>query len=340
MKISLLFFMMALCLFGCAPTHPDIQAKVTRQEISIPKTYFYLNATWISQNLLAIVYNPGLRTPLPPNELIIFNLSTHDIVNVPMPPRSSSCQSDWEPVATATSPSRDLVFDTKCDLLRSPQLLMKYNPKTGELEQLFDYGDMSMTHLSFISSHKVVQENAVGAPMSNELWMISLVSQTQTQVLTNFLRASNPSWSLQKKLIAFWATETFPGNKPRNLYTQEDINCLVKYPWDLYVMDENAEHVRKALPLVANIGGLEWSPTSDLLAFGGTVDNVEGIWLLDINNPIPVRIFDHAWLFTWSPDGQKMIVIGTKFPEEKNNSLQVSAYILSLPECVFASTCK
>jgi len=217
---------------------------------------------------------------------------------------------------------------------------MEYNPKTGELERLFDYGDMLMTHFSFISPDKVAQENAVGAPMSNELWLVSLASQTQTQILTNFLRASNPTWSPREKLIAFWGTEKFPGNEPKDLYKWEEITRLVNYPWDLYVMDENADHVRKVFPLVASARGLEWSPAGNLLAFGGTIDNMEGIWLLDINNPKPVRIFNHSWLFTWSPDGEKIIVIETKFPDEKNNDVPVKTYILQLPDCVFTSTCR
>ena len=107
-------------------------------------------------------------------------------------------------------------------------------------------------------------------------------------------------------------------------------------------MNENAVQIRKVFPLVANAGGLEWSPTNTLLAFGGTIDKAEGIWLIDINKPNakPIRIFEHAWLFKWSPDGQKIIAIETKFPDEKNNEVPVKAYTLKLPQCVFSLNCK
>ena len=338
-KIFILLILTANLLVGCAPKYPDISARVTRQELLLPKYYFYNNVIWLSDDQTALTYYSTLKSTFAGESLSIYHLSTNEMIDIPMPLRSSSCEFDWTPFSIAMSPNGNLAFNTECEPPTSPQLLMEYDPKTGELKQLFDYGDTFMTHFSFISPDQVVQENAVGYPMSNELWVISLVSQTKTQILTNFLRASDPTWSPQKKLLAFWGTEKFPENKPKDLYTSEDIARLVKYPWDLYVMDENADHIRKVFPLVTNAKWLEWSPDGTLLAFGGTIDNVEGIWLLDINNPNPVRIFDHSWLFAWSPDGKKIMTIETKFPDEKNNDVPVKAYILAMPECAFSRSC-
>jgi len=340
-RIILLSLYLIASNVGCTPKYLDIQAKVIRKEIPLPKNYFYLNAAWVSENLLAIVYDPEMMIPSPPNTLAILDISTNKMINIPMPEPSWSCTFGGNPIIVALFPDGNLAFNVNCnEELGGYVLLFKLEIKTGDQRQLFNLGWMLATHFSFISQDEFIQENAAGSPMSNELYKYSVTTQSKTRIVPNFLRASDPTWSSHEKLIAFWGTEKFPGNKPKGLYTWEDITGLVKYPWDLYVMDENADHVRMVFPLVANARGLEWSPVGNLLAFGGTIDNVEGIWLMDINNPKPIRIFEHAWLFSWSPDGKRIITIETKFPDEKNNNVPIKAYILQLPDCVFSGACK
>jgi Tol biopolymer transport system component len=218
---------------------------------------------------------------------------------------------------------------------------LEYDITNGTLKQLFDFGGhTSESHFSFISQDDFVQQDAIGHPMSDELYKISLTDQSETQLVPNFLRAGGPTWSPKTKLIAFLGTEQFPGQTPGTLYSSQDIERLVSYPWDLYVMDENGNNVRKILPLVENAGDPIWSPTENLLAFDGTIQGADGIWLLDLDSNKLIRIFESRDIFAWSPDGKKLIAIETKLPDEKNDNIPIKAYILQLPDCVFAENCK
>ena len=143
----------------------------------------------------------------------------------------------------------NLAFNTKCinDPLGGPQVLSSINITTGHQQQLFTYNKMSATHFSFIALDELVQENAVGNPMSNEIYKISLETQSITKLIPNFLRARLPSWSSKNQLIVFWGTENFPGKTPDGLYNFQDMKRLVAYPWDLYVMNKDGNNVQKIL---------------------------------------------------------------------------------------------
>jgi hypothetical protein len=341
MKTKILPLLLLLgFLFGCAPKYLDIREQITRQEVPLPKYYFYNDVSWPSDHLIVFTYFPKFQISFVPDILSTYNISTNEMMDVQMPDQLPGCKRGWSPVSITVSPTKNLAFTAMCEPLSGSHLWMEYNLKTREFEQIFEDHSMLATRFSFIAADKVVQENSVGNPMSNELWMISLTSQTKTRILPDFLRASHPTWSPQKKLIAFWGTEKFPGGKPGDLYTFEEISKLVRYPWDLYVMDENGEQVKKIFPSVAQAWTLEWSPTHNLLAFSGIINDVPGIWLLDIDNPEPIRIFESPSLFTWSPDGKKLLVIEHKDPDQSNNNVPVNAYILKLPDCVFDHGCK
>jgi hypothetical protein len=341
MNKNLSILLLLAFTIGCAPRYIDIQKNTTSIEISIPPYYFYYDIAWISDHLIALAYSPKFASPIN-NKLSIYDTNSGSFTEISMPEIPSNCRLGWVVGNLALMSDGNLAFNTICvsDPLGGPQVLMEYDIKSGELRQLFDYGWMSARHFSFISKGEFVQENAVGAPMSNELYKISLSDQSKTKFVPNFLRARLPSWSSETKLIAFWGTAAYPGIAPTSLYSSEDIKRLVTAPWDLYVMDKDGNNIHEIRSLVDNSGYLSWSPSSDLLAFGGIINGVEGIWMTDSNAMAPIRIFDKNVDFDWSPDGKEIIAIETKLPDEKNDNIPVKAYILQLPDCVFAEKCK
>lgn len=343
MKIRILLWLLLLGFaLGCVPRNPDIQKFVIRKEVSIPLYYFYYDVIWVDDDLIALAYSPEYSI-IQNDKILIYDLNANNIVDIPIPENSLNCQRGWVAGNLAKMPDGNLAFNTKCisDPSGGPQILSRIDVTTGHQQQLYTYNKMSATHFSFISMDELVQENAVGHPMSNEIYKISLAAQSKTRLIPNFLRARLPSWSSNNQLIAFWGTEKFPGKEPEGLYTFQDIKRLVTYPWDLYVTDKDGNNAQKIFSSIDNAGDLSWSPKDNILAFGGTIRGTEGIWLFSVTGTGPFRVFDKSELFDWSPDGRKLVVVETKRAEnESSNALPIKAYILELPDCVFKNSCE
>ena len=353
MKLRKLIGLLIIVLFaGCSRGHADIQNGVARREFPLSLlAAFYRDVAWFDNNTFAIQYFLDVPEHGMPEDFIkIYDLTTNTLsAPVAMPKTDATCESQWatpkwEPAVISRADNGNLIIVAECsgDPMGGPILLLEYDVSTGELQKLTDYNKqrVGLLHFAFTSENELIQESPVGHPMNNELYKVSLVDGSVTRILPEFLRARWPSWSAKNELVAFWGTAQFPGKEPDDLYTFDDIETLVRAPWDLYVMDKDGNNPRIIYPLIANIGGLAWSPNGDWLAFGGTVDGVEGIWLLDINNPEPIRIFDHNYVFDWSPDGSKIIVVENKEFDAQNNDDPVEAFILELPDCVFENGCE
>jgi WD40 repeat protein len=348
LKISLAFLLVIL-LSGCAPNYTDIQALIHKKEITVPLTHaYYRDVAWLNNNSIGLQYFLQVSEPkylTPDEELFIYDLDKSTTTAIFMPESSGKiCERSWMPGIISRSDDGNLIILAECsgDPMGGPVLLMRYEVVTSELQELFDYNKqrVGLLHFTFVSENELIQESPVGHPMNNELYKVSLTDSKITTILPNFLRARWPTWSSQNKLVAFWGTAQYPGKEPEDLYTFDDIETLVRAPWDLYVMDKDGNNPKLTFPLVSNVGGLTWSPHGDWLAFGGTINDVDGIWLININDPDPIRIFDHNEIFDWSPDGKKLIVVGTKEFDAKNNDVPVKAHILELPDCVFEKNCK
>jgi hypothetical protein len=342
MNIRLLpSLLLSVLTIGCASKYIDISNSVVRQEVAVPPYYFYYDTAWISDHLIALAYEPEYAIT-ENSKISIYHSDSEKLAEVPMPEPGAGCQSKWGAGNIAVSPNGNLAFNTVCfsDRLAGPQLLMQYDVQNDQLAQLFEYYHASATHFSFIDANELLQEDAVGYPMSDELYRISLTDRSKTRLVPNFVRASRPSWSSANKLIAFWGTDRDSGTTPGAPVTFEDIARLVTSPWDLYVMDKNGNNSRKILTLIDHARGLSWSSVDGIIAFGGTIQGTEGIWLFDFHGGKPIRIFDHNEVFGWSPDGKKLIVVEAKEYNEKNNLMPVAAYILEMPPCVSSRTCQ
>jgi Tol biopolymer transport system component len=153
-----------------------------------------------------------------------------------------------------------------------------------------------------------VQENRIGGGLSDKLLLVS-TDKSVKELLPDFQRARSPAWSADGKTIAFAGTKESPVNK--ELTSEQDIERLFFYPWDIYLMHANGSNPRILLPLVGTIYGLKWSPTNEnLLLFGGnSFNHVPGIWLLDITNMSVKRIWNKNSLLDWSPDGSKIVLL-------------------------------
>ncbi len=156
---------------------------------------------------------------------------------------------------------------------------------------------------------ELIQENAVGPGLNNELYRVDQNGHME-QLLPHFQRARAPSWSPDGKTIAFAGTEKYLDGNSNALTNRRDIEDLLLYPWDLYLMDANGRNVRTVLPEAGGPYQLKWSPIArNLLAFSGDFHGIPGIWLLNTDSLELTRMWAQNTFYDWSPDGEKMVII-------------------------------
>src|SRR5690606_11994358 len=105
-------------------------------------------------------------------------------------------------------------------------------------------------------------------------------------------------------------TEKYLDGNSNALTNRRDIEDLLLYPWDLYLMDANGRNVRTVLPEAGGPYQLKWSPIArNLLAFSGDFHGIPGIWLLNTDSLELTRMWAQNTFYDWSPDGEKMVII-------------------------------
>jgi len=348
-KLLFLLIFAGIAIVSCAPNHVDLHDLIVRKAVPIPPTNFYMSVAWFDEHHIGLVFHleePEAGYPIQEDILSIYDLESKKLVALAMPKADFTCNIEgvtphWRPdvIRRAKDRSLSVITSLSCDPSGGPNLLLKYVMQTNDFEVLTDYNRqrVGLMHFTFVSDTTLVQEKPVGHPMSNELYKVSIADGSMVRLVPDFLRARWPTWSEKNQLVAFWGTAKYPGKEPKDLYTFNDIANLVRAPWDIYVMDQAGENLSKIHSKVNNIGALAWSPNGNILAFGGTVDDLDGIWLLDMDNPQPVRIYEQNEAFDWSPDGKEIMVVETKEFDAANNDVQIKAFILELPNCVFES---
>ncbi len=152
---------------------------------------------------------------------------------------------------------------------------------------------------------EIIQENAVGSGLNNELYRFQLGREGK-QIFSHFQRAAKPSWSSDGKSIIFAGTESTPYDSPT---TSRDIENLLFYPWTIYVMDADGSQVRELLTGVSYPGTLSWSPDGRWIAFSATYVNKRGIWLFEVDTETVRLISERYGPFDWSPNSKQLIVL-------------------------------
>jgi hypothetical protein len=324
---------------ACAQNFQDITDSILSEKSELPLNVYY-DLVWLSDNKIAVAYDRDYQGSRD-NSVATYDLDSQDLADIPKPALPDYCIRGWNTGGLGRMSDGNLAFIYDCitPSLVDQYMLASWDPESNDIEELYNFRDeIFATSFSFSpSSTEFVQEDSTNISMGNRIFKVSLAENSMTQLVPNFVRAKVPSWSPRNNLIAFWGTESYPANS-EDFKKFDEIRDLVAHPWDLYAMDENGINVRQLLPNIRVPGILRWSPSRDILAFGGTIRRTEGIWIFDPDTKNLIRVFDRNELFDWSLDGEQLIVVEHLRGNESPGS-PIYAYVLELPKCVFVDSC-
>lgn len=316
--VNVLSYMTLLLLAGCQLLgYVDSQAKVTANELDLPPAH-YETVAWLNDDEIAFTYRqPDEREGT--TRVALFNVVTGQLEDIILPPQREDCfpVASWINRLSRLS-NGNLAYTYFC--MENPGGLAgelyewdRENRATNQLIRYPDFGpgDFSMSP----DMTEVLQENPVGAILSNELHRFEIGGEGQ-RILADFKRASGPSWAPDGRSFIFVGTKSTPFDSPE---TFEDVEGLALSPWTIYEISADQTELRELVSGVNRVI-LQWSPDGNKIAFAGEYRDRSGIWLLDKDSGEVSLIWPYSTPFDWSPDGRSMVIL----PGENNGPFSSS----------------
>ncbi len=311
--VILLLTLMGIGLSGCQGRSEDsVQVlELVATPLAVPEGA-YLNVAWVDKSHLAFVYTGGEIGEQWTYQLVIYSTDTQEW-RVLQTPQSAEC--DWtSPVFPTRLPNGRLSFMNTCHVYHDGTTgvinrIYMWDQDSGEFHQLQQYPENFVIGPFAFSPDmaELIQEEGVGPGLNNEFYRVQQDGQME-RLFPNYQRVRSPSWSPDGHTIAFMGTETGPDG---------DFADLLRYPWDLYLMDADGGNVRIVLPGIRSAGGPDWSPDGKFLAFTGGYAGREGTWVLNIDTLQVTQVWPYPTGYDWSPDGSQMVILERN---ETNNS--------------------
>ena len=289
---------------------------------------------WLEEDLTAFMHKPEETINKPSDsQIIIFTVSTGEWYELPLPPLPDDCSRTliMDVGNIHRLPDGNLGFIFSCTLEESSltqKVLYVWDKNTNSLETLYEY-PLYFDATRFTFSPDMTQFlQATDLFTSGELYRVELDGQME-QILPNFQRINQPRWSSDGQLIAFMGTETYPYGNPDDFRTFEEFRGLLFYPWDIYLMNADGSNMRLILSGIEEVWDLQWLPGSySLLSFSGHYQDIPGVWLLDIETNQVIRLWPYRTGFSWSPEGNRLIVFDSV---EENGVKHYSPVIIEPP---------
>jgi Tol biopolymer transport system component len=294
-------------LGACQYRYHDVSKEIVSHPLSFPEGQ-YGDIAWVNDDQLVIQYAPEHETSAE-NRLKAYSISDDNWIDIQSPSIPEECLNAW-PGKLGRLPDGALGFIFVCPGGNDPDFLYRWDNETGLVEKILEYPkNIFASTFAFSPDMSVLlQEDANGPYLSNRIIRI-LTGGEYEPLFRDFRRAMSPSWSPDGKIIAFFGTKTYP-REQNGFDTWNDIEALLRYPWDIYFMDDaSGGNLRIAVRSVSNAGILKWSPTDNILAFLGIYLGKKGIWLYNPATSQMTRIWGKWANFDWSPDGRRMFLL-------------------------------
>lgn len=304
--------LLSLLFVGCIDTEP-FQPPIG-QTLTVPVVE-YLSVAWLDKQTIIVLYQPTNVDESDGSSLermAMYDMVTDEWTELPMPDRTTDCSPVASFVAFLTRlPNMNLGFTYTC--LSSKGVsgsLYEWDHEENSLQLLHQYPiPFNPGAFAFSPNMKeLIQGDAEGFGLNENLFQVSQDGDLQ-QLLSNFQRVREPSWSPDGTTVAFAGTEIYPGGDSSNFTQWGQIEGLLDYPWDIYLMDAEGNNIRIIFSGVHSPTRLRWLPDGQHLTFTGIIKGNEGIWLLNIEDSQLIQIWDEQTVYDFSPDGKQVIIL-------------------------------
>jgi WD40-like Beta Propeller Repeat len=216
-----------------------------------------------------------------------------------------------------TDPDFPLLLNDRLDFFPGP-----FSVSPAMDRALASAGDSMCGSLIWVDDGLIEYPNIVIEDEDGESWNLGWFSRdTSRNSCTDQGRASWPAWAPDGTRIAF-----FGSPKSIGVSGQDRLNV----PWNLYVIPPSAAKARPILGDITHARALAWSPDSRWLAFSGSLDGQEGVWLFDTSNNQAIAISSsEALVLAWSPAGGEIAATVPIDPDGLSLDLKVTLFDVS-----------
>lgn len=289
----------------------DATQQIIQQPLEVPEAE-YRSVAWLDNEHIAFSYRQedfGERESA--RRIGLFTLTTEEWKDIPLPALPEKCYPAPSGIRHLSRlPNGNLSFIQHCHGNHVSAKLYIWEQRADAVREFVTYDSpFRAGRYAFAPDmSELIQEDSGGGGFNNSLYRIKPANEPE-RLLAGFLRVREPSWSHYGDTIAFSGTETYP-KQTDDPMSWNQMESLLLYPWDLYLMDADGQNIHTLLPQVGRPYQLKWSPRrANLLAFAGDIYDSKGIWILNSETLELVRIWPQNTYYDWSPDGKQMVVI-------------------------------
>jgi hypothetical protein len=338
LRLFRLSAIVSLCLAACASAEEGGTEPITETRIPAPQDA-YGRVAWTEPNRLVVAYTPnpteiGSETEIWQVEVATGRLSPLTLRE----PKECQATNYHDPTALSdglVGVVRQCILDRNNPIADSFVLLQLSPTQQRETEIVSELGFDPIqfswrprlgkgiaargddTCSTLVSLHRgSVTYPSITIPGGQGTVVIdSTLVEPEGRTCTDKPRASWPDLSPDGQTVAFFAS-------PESVGVPSQARLSV--PWNLYTMLANGSDVQKHVEGILAPRSLVWSPDGGTLAFTGSVDGNQGVWVYSPDSDRLVRVSDASidWL-SWAPSGRQLAGVSSASQWPPRSSLMI-----------------
>jgi Tol biopolymer transport system component len=193
--------------------------------------------------------------------------------------------------------------------------LYQWDQTTQTDQELYRYPiPFEATAFSFAPDMNYWLQEQSGDGLFNKLHFVKSGNPPVRLLESSFARAGHPSWLADGRII-FAGTQQVQESETNLFSGLPGIMGGLREPWDIYLTDLQSlvnGDVGKAQIVMSGIQYIEAvkaSPDGKDVAFLGTIDDNQGLWVYRLETGELARIWAGFGPYDWSPEGDELVVL-------------------------------